>query len=63
MGFDLIVIVPLLPSGCSFFFVFAHGVSLLVGSEVLLSIVVQQLVMILVLLQEEMIACPSTPPS
>ena len=27
MGFDFIVIVPLLPSGCSLFFVFGHGVS------------------------------------
>ena len=31
MGFDFIVIVPLLPSLCSFFFVFGHGVSFFGG--------------------------------
>ena len=35
----------------------------LVGSSVLLSMVVQQLVAVLVLSQEEMSARPSTPPS
>ena len=40
---------------------FWWGVSFLVGSSILLSMVVQQLVAILVLLQEEMSVCPSTP--
>ena len=62
MGFDFIVIVPLLPSCCGFFFVFGR-VSLLVGSRVLLSMVIQQLFVILVFSQEEMSARPSTPPS
>jgi len=60
MGFDYIMITPLLPSHCSFFFVFGCGVSLLVGSSVLLWMVVQQLVEILVLSQEEMSIDPST---
>ena len=62
MKFDLIVIAPLLPSHWSFFFVFGCGVSFLVCSSVLLSMVVQQLVAILLLLQE-MSVCASTPPS
>ena len=33
MGFDFIVIVPLLLSCCGFSFVFGHGVSFLVGSS------------------------------
>ena len=56
MGFDFIMIVPLLPSCCSFFFAFGCGVSFLVGSSVLLSMLFQQLVAILVLLEEEMSA-------
>ena len=61
MGFDFIMIVPLLQSRCSFFFVFGRGVSFfLVGSSILLSMAVQQLVGILALSQEEMNACPST---
>ena len=60
--FDLIVIAPLLPSHWSFFFVFGCGVSFLVCSSVLLSMVVQQLVAILLLLQE-MSVHASTPPS
>ena len=63
MGFDFIVIVPLLPSHCSFSFVFGWGVSFLVSSSVFLSMTVQQLVVILVLSQESMSAHPSTPPS
>ena len=63
MGFDFIMIVPLLPSCCSFFFAFGRGVSFLVGFSVLLSMVFQQLVAILVLLEEEMSAHISTPPS
>ena len=52
MGFDFIVIVPLLPSHCGFSFVFGHGVSLLVSSSVFLLMTVEQLVVIPVLLQE-----------
>ena len=63
MGFDLIVIAPLLPSHCGFSFVFGRGVSFLVSSSVFLSMIVQQLVVILVLLQEGVRAHPSTPPS
>ena len=33
MGFDFILIVPLLPSHCSFFFVFAQGVSVFGGLQ------------------------------
>ena len=67
MGFDFIMIVPILPSHCSVFFVFERGVYIyiffLVGSSILLLMVVQQLVAILVLLQEEMSTHPSTLPS
>lgn len=63
MGFDFVVIVPLLPSHCGFFFLSGRGVSFLVGSSVFLSMVAQQLVVILVLLQEEMSTRPSTLPS
>ena len=60
VGFDFIVIVPLLLSCYAFVFVFDCGVSFLVGSSVLLSMVVQQLVVILVFSQEEMSAHPSS---
>ena len=63
MGFDFIVIVPLLPSHCGSTFVFGCGVSFLVSSSVFLSMVVQQVVVILVLSQEGVSARPSTPPS
>ena len=63
MGFDFIVIMPLLLSYCGFSFVFGCGVSFLVSSSVFLSMIVQQLVVILVLLQEGVSARPSTPPS
>ena len=63
MGFDFIVIAPLLPSHCGFFSVLGRGVSSLVSFSVLLSMIVQQLVVILVLSQEGMSARPSTPPS
>jgi len=33
MGFDFIVIAPLLPSCCSFFFVFGHEVSFVGGFQ------------------------------
>ena len=61
--FDFIMIVPLPPSHYRFFHVFGHEISLLVGSSILLSMVVQQLVGILVLLQEEMDVLPSAAPS
>ena len=67
MGFDFIVVVPLLQSCCGFFFVFGHGVYIyiffLIGSIILLSMVVQQLVVTLVLSQDEMSARSSTLPS
>ena len=63
MGFDFIVIAPLLLSHCGFSFVFGCGVSFLVSSSVFLSMIVQQLVVILVFSQEGMRARPSTPPS
>ena len=52
MGFDFIVIVPLLLSHCGFSFVFGCGVSFLVSSSVFLLMTVQQLVVIPVLSQE-----------
>ena len=52
MGFDFTVIVPLLPSHCGFSFVFGCVVSFLVSSSVFLSMIVQQLVVILVFSQE-----------
>ena len=51
------------PSHCGFSFVFGCGVSFLVSSSVFLSMIVQQLVVILVFSQEGVRACPSTPPS
>ena len=52
MGFDFIVIVPLLPSHCGFSFVFGCGVSFLVVSSVFLLMIAQQLIVILVFSQE-----------
>ena len=63
MGFDFIVMAPLLPSHCGFSFVFGCGVSFLVSSSVFLSMIVQQLVVIPVFSQEGVRACPSTLPS
>ena len=63
MGFDFTVIVPLLPSHCGFSFVFGCGVSFLVSYSVFLSMIVQQLVVILVFSQEGVRARPSTLPS
>ena len=60
MGFDFTLIAPLLPSHCGFSFVFGCGVSFLVSSSVLLSMIVQQLVVILVFSQEGVRARPST---
>ena len=63
MGFDFIVITPLLLCHCGFSFVFECGVSFLVSSSVFLLMIVQQLVVIPVLSQEGVSACPSTLPS
>ena len=49
MGFDFTVIVPLLLSHCDFFFVFGCGVSFLVSSSVLMSMIVQQVVLVILL--------------
>ena len=63
MGFDFTVIVPLLPSHCGFSFVFGCGVSFLVSSSVFLSMIMQQLVVVLVFSQEGVRVHPSTLPS
>ena len=63
MGFDFTLIAPLLPSHRGFSSVLGRGVSSLVKSRVFLSMIVQQPVVILVLSQEGVRACPSTPPS
>ena len=69
MGFDFIVIVPLLPSHCVFSFVFGCRVCFLVSSSVFLSMIVvipvvsQEGVVIPVLSQEGVSAHPSTLPS
>ena len=46
MGFDFIMIVPLLSSHWGFSIVFAYRVLFLVGSSVFLSMIVQQLVVV-----------------
>ena len=61
MGFDFIVIAPLLLSHCGLSFVFACGVYFLVSSSVFLSMIVQQLVLILVFAQEGVKARPTLP--
>ena len=63
MGFDFIVIAPLLPFHCSFSCVFGGGVTFLVSSRVFLPMIVQRLVVLLALLEEGVRAHPSTPPS
>ena len=63
MRFDNIVIVPLLLSHCGFSFVFGGGISFLLSSSVFLSMVVQQLVVILGVSQETVSARPSILPS
>ena len=63
MGFDFIVTAPLLPSHCSFSFVFGCGISFLVSSRVFLLMIVQQLVVIPVLSWEGVRSPPSTLPS
>ena len=64
-GLILNMILPLLPSCWGFSFALGCGVSFFfcVGSNILLSVVAQQLVAILVFLQEKMSTCPSTLPS
>lgn len=49
MGFDFIIILPLLLSHCCFSFVLGLGTLLMVGSSIFLTMVVHQLVAILVL--------------
>ena len=63
IGFDCIMIAPLLPSCWNFFFVFGFGNLFLVGSSILLPMIVQQLVAIVMLSQEEMNTYPSVLPS
>ena len=62
-GLILNVILPLLPSCWGFSFALQCGYLLLVGSNILLSMVVQQRVVILEFSQEKMGTHPSTPPS
>ena len=62
-GLILNAIFPLLPSFLGFSFALEHGVSFLVESNILLSMVVQQGVVILEFSQEKMSTCPSTLPS
>ena len=60
MGFDSNVIAPLLPSHCNISFVLGPGVDFFVHSNILLSVVVQQPVVIFVLSQEKTSVHPST---
>ena len=59
-GLILNVILPLLLSCWGFSFALGHGVSFLLGSNILMSMVVQQLVAFLEFSQEKMSARPST---
>ena len=59
MGFIFIVLECLLPSHYNSFFVFGHGVSFLGGLQSPPVDGFQQLVVISVLSQDEMSACPS----
>ena len=63
MGFDFTVIAPILLCHCGFSFVFGCGVSFLVSTSVFLSMIVQQIVVILVFSQEGVRARRSTLPS
>ena len=60
-GFILNTILLLLPTYCGFSFALGWEY-ILVGSNILLSMVIQWLVAILEFLQEKMSTCPSTPP-
>jgi len=62
LGLILSAIFPVLQS-CWGFFALGHGVSFLVGSNILLLTVIQQQVVILEFFQEKLSACPSTLPS
>ena len=62
-GLILNAISPLLPSFWGFSFAPGHEVSFLVGSNIPLSTVDQQRVVILEFLQEKMSARPASPPS
>ena len=61
-GLILNMILLLLPSCLGFSFALGCGVSFLLGSSILLSMVVQQQVVILDFSQEKMSTCPSTLP-
>jgi len=54
MGFDFNMIALLVLSHCSFFFVLGCGYLFLVGSNVLLLLLVQQVIAILVFWKEKM---------
>ena len=58
-GLILIAISPLLPSCWGFSFAFGRGVYFLVGSNILLSTVVQQRVVTVEFSRERMSACPT----
>ena len=62
-GFDFIMITLFLPLAAASSLSLDIGYLFLVGSSVLPSMAVQQLVATLVLSQEDVNACPSTPPS
>ena len=62
LGLILSAIFPVLQS-CWGFFALGHGVSFLVGSNILLLTVIQQQVVILEFFQEKLSTCPSTLPS
>ena len=62
LGLILSAVLPVLQS-CWGFFALGHGVSFLVGSNILLLTVIQQQVVILEFFQEKLSACPSTLPS
>ena len=63
MGFDFIMIAHSYHVTTASYLSLDVGYLFLVGSSILLSMVVQQLVAILVLLQEERSACPFILPS
>ena len=63
MWFDCIMNAPLLPSHCGFFFVFGCRIFLFGRFQSFLSMLFQQLVVILLFLWEEVSSSPSTQPS
>ena len=62
MGFDFIVIVPLLQSNLAYSLPLNAEHQFSVGSSVLLSMIVQEKIPILVFSQEEMSTCHFIPP-